>query len=158
MKKLFSGFVLASALFFFLACGSSTSKEAQSGISLIAEENKATLHLAVEGMVCAKGCAKGIEKELNTVQGIGDCKVDFEAGIAKVVYDKTKLNSEDIMAIIEDMNDGQYTVSIASAEATQQEGGSATGSEKLRSYGEKATQPTFILPLLLSYILNSIPA
>jgi copper chaperone CopZ len=150
--------ILTVALIGF-SCG--TSKE-EAPIKLeVMEENKATVMLSIEGMVCASGCAKGIEKELSTVNGIVECKVDFDTENATVVYDKTKLGEQDIIAIIEDLNDGQYSAGLVSenehTEAPSDTTGTSSSStvEKIADYKGKS-KTDFILPLLLNYILNNI--
>ena len=44
------------------------------------------LTLAIEGMHCT-GCAAGVDRRLRAVDGVADCRVDFESGRAVVVYD-----------------------------------------------------------------------
>ncbi|CAG0951313.1 MAG: hypothetical protein HND27_02425 [Bacteroidetes bacterium] len=161
MKVKIVAIFIASALLFSLSC--STEQEAETQKTEVAPENRATLHLAVEGMVCASGCAKGIEKELNTVNGIVSCEVDFDSESATVVYDKSKLEERDIIALIGDINEGQYTATVASENAmpasesdTAKIVSSANTTEKMGGFDGTKPKTEFILPLLLSYILNNI--
>lgn len=156
-KILFLTFL--SLIFIGFSCGSQ--KEETTVKAEVLEENKATVSLTIEGMVCASGCAKGIEKELNTVNGIVECSVDFDTETATVVYDKTKLGEQDIVAIIEDLNDGQYSVITESENNKTEELSDTTATshsaavEKISAYKGKS-KTEFILPLLLNYILNNI--
>ena len=43
----------------------------------------------IEGMTCAIGCAKTIEKKLATMKGVKSAKVDFEKKLAQVEYDES---------------------------------------------------------------------
>jgi Cu+-exporting ATPase len=42
----------------------------------------------IEGMTCAIGCAKTIEKKLAKMEGVKSAKVDFDKKIAMVEYDE----------------------------------------------------------------------
>ncbi len=42
----------------------------------------------IEGMTCAIGCAKTIEKKLAKMEGVKSAKVDFEKKLAMVEYDE----------------------------------------------------------------------
>lgn len=47
----------------------------------------------IEGMTCAIGCAKTIEKKLAKMDGVKYAKVDFEKKIAQVEYDESIVNT-----------------------------------------------------------------
>ena len=47
----------------------------------------------VEGMTCAIGCAKTIEKKLAKMDGVKSAKVDFEKKLAQVEYDESIVNT-----------------------------------------------------------------
>ena len=47
----------------------------------------------IEGMTCAIGCAKTIEKKLATMKGVKSAKVDFEKKLAQVEYDESIVNT-----------------------------------------------------------------
>ena len=68
--------------------------------------------LAIEGMTCAMGCAKTIEKKLADMDGVQSATVDFEAKTATVNFDLDKLKSEDLVKTTEACADGKtYKVS-----------------------------------------------
>ena len=46
----------------------------------------------IEGMTCAIGCAKTIEKKLAKMDGVMSAKVDFEKKLAQVEYDESIVN------------------------------------------------------------------
>ena len=46
----------------------------------------------IEGMTCAIGCAKTIEKKLAKMDGVKSAKVDFEKKLAQVEYDESIVN------------------------------------------------------------------
>lgn len=47
----------------------------------------------IEGMTCAIGCAKTIEKKLAKMNGVKYAKVDFEKKLAQVEYDESIVNT-----------------------------------------------------------------
>ena len=47
----------------------------------------------IEGMTCAIGCAKTIEKKLAKMDGVKSAKVDFEKKLAQVEYDESIINT-----------------------------------------------------------------
>lgn len=63
-----------------------------------------TVHFKVTGMTCAGGCAKGIEKALYKHKGVKQSEVNFETGVAKVVFDQSKLSIVQMKKIIEDFS------------------------------------------------------
>lgn len=78
----------------------------------IAVANLQTASFSIEGMTCAIGCAKTIEKELNGLDGVQNVTVDFEKKSATVSFDKTILKTENITKVVEATGDGKtYKVS-----------------------------------------------
>jgi Cu+-exporting ATPase len=52
----------------------------------------AKVEFNIEGMTCAIGCAKTIEKKLAKMDGVKSAKVDFEKKLAQVEYDESIVN------------------------------------------------------------------
>lgn len=78
----------------------------------IAAENVQTASFEIEGMTCAMGCAKTIEKELSNLDGVEKATVDFDKKIATVVFDKTVQNQENLTKTVQATGDGKtYKVS-----------------------------------------------
>ncbi|MFH6992308.1 heavy-metal-associated domain-containing protein [Flavobacterium sp. FlaQc-48] len=78
----------------------------------IAAENVQTASFAIEGMTCAMGCAKTIEKELSNLDGVEKATVDFDKKTATVVFDKTVQNQENLTKVVQATGDGKtYKVS-----------------------------------------------
>ncbi len=53
--------------------------------------NYAKAEFGIDGMTCAMGCAKTIEKKLAKMEGVKSAKVDFGKKIAMVEYDEAKV-------------------------------------------------------------------
>ncbi|KRD10889.1 heavy metal transporter [Flavobacterium sp. Root901] len=78
----------------------------------IAPENVQTASFTIEGMTCAVGCAKTIEKELSNLDGVEKAAVDFDKKTATVTFDKTVQNPESLTKIVQQTGDGKtYKVS-----------------------------------------------
>ncbi|OHT46044.1 heavy-metal-associated domain-containing protein [Flavobacterium tructae] len=73
----------------------------------IAAENVQTSSFKIEGMTCAMGCAKTIEKELSNLDGVEKATVDFEKKTATVVFDKTVQNQQNLTKTVQATGDGK---------------------------------------------------
>lgn len=94
-----------------LSC--SSDNETTSNENVVANE---IATITIDGMTCEVGCAGYIAKKLNKTKGVKSCDMDFETKIATVKFDNTQISAEDIKEIIEDLNDGQYSVTEMSSE------------------------------------------
>ncbi len=52
----------------------------------------AKAEFTIEGMTCAVGCAKTIEKNISKMDGVKSATVDFDKKLAMVEYDEAKVN------------------------------------------------------------------
>jgi periplasmic mercuric ion binding protein len=87
-------------------------KEAPQEHKAIAAENVQTASFTIEGMTCAMGCAKTIEKELSNLDGVEKATVDFDKKTATVVFDKTVQNPDNLTKVVQATGDGKtYKVS-----------------------------------------------
>ena len=68
--------------------------------SSVAPPQTETAILKVENMTCA-GCALTAEKSLTSIDGVVAASVTFESGKARVIYDPTRVNQEDLVSAIE---------------------------------------------------------
>jgi mercuric ion binding protein len=77
------------------------------------------LTLEIEGMTCVMGCGGSIRNELAETKAIESCDFDFEQGreknIAKIAYDKDKITVDEIISIVSNLNDGQFSVGSKSS-------------------------------------------
>lgn len=70
----------------------------------------AEMNITIEGMTCAEGCAKTIEKTVADLGGVTYSSVNFEEKTATFKFDETKTTEKDILAAIAALNEGQYKV------------------------------------------------
>jgi len=79
-------------------------------------EKLETASFNIEGMTCAIGCAKTIEKELSETSGVQKATVDFDKKTATVEFDSSLQTPENLVKIVEATADGKtYKVSNLNA-------------------------------------------
>jgi periplasmic mercuric ion binding protein len=80
--------------------------------TIASDAKLATTSFKIDGMTCAVGCAKTIEKGLSETAGVKSATVDFDKKTAKVEYDSNTQSPEKIIEIVEKTGDGlTYKVS-----------------------------------------------
>lgn len=78
----------------------------------INKEKLETSTFTIDGMTCAIGCAKTIEKELSETPGVEKAAVDFDKKLATVSFDSSIQTPVTIVKIVEATGDGTtYKVS-----------------------------------------------
>ena len=85
----------------FLACKNNNQPEVKtvdtienSAKTINPNAKLAKVEFTIEGMTCAMGCAKTIEKKMANLDGVASAKVDFDNKLAMVVYDKNTVNTK----------------------------------------------------------------
>lgn len=91
------------SLFAFTACNSSESAEVKPEVVA-----NASTELAIEGMMCVKGCVGAITSSLKKTHGVGEFEIFFEEGRALINYDSEQISEEEIIAKIHSIADGAY--------------------------------------------------
>ncbi|UAB76224.1 heavy-metal-associated domain-containing protein [Mesoflavibacter sp. SCSIO 43206] len=71
--------------------------------------NYAKAEFTIEGMTCAMGCAKTIEKKMAKMEGVKSATVDFDKKLAMVEYDDAKVTQESLENTVTSVAD-QYSV------------------------------------------------
>ncbi|GGW58207.1 Cu+-exporting ATPase [Winogradskyella epiphytica] len=56
----------------------------------------AKVEFGIDGMTCAMGCAKIIEKKMAKMEGVKSAKVDFDKRLAMVEYDEAKVTPKSL--------------------------------------------------------------
>ena len=69
----------------------------------------AKAEFGIEGMTCAMGCAKTIEKKIAGMEGVKTAKVDFEKKMAMVEYDDAKVTPKSLEEAVKRTGD-MYSV------------------------------------------------
>lgn len=102
-------FAVALPALFFGACKDTQSAQSateQTATNEVAAKPE-TASFSIEGMSCAMGCARTIEKKLAKLEGVNTAKVDYETKTAKVDFDAARLSPEKIVETVESAADGQ---------------------------------------------------
>jgi mercuric ion binding protein len=69
----------------------------------------AKAEFGIEGMTCAMGCAKTIEKKIAGMEGVKSAKVDFSKEMAMVEYDDAKVTPQSLEEAVKKTGD-MYSV------------------------------------------------
>jgi len=69
----------------------------------------AKAEFTIEGMTCAVGCAKTIEKKLAKMEGVKSAKVDYDKKLAMVEYNDAKVTTTTLEETVKKVGD-TYTV------------------------------------------------
>lgn len=77
-----------------------------------------TASFNIEGMSCAVGCAKTIEKKLAKMDGVQHATVDYDTKTAKVEFDASVLTTENLIEAVESAADGK-TYKVADVKSSK---------------------------------------
>lgn len=106
---------------FFVSCKQTETAPSEGTNAVASAESNApakmeTASFSIEGMSCAIGCAKTIEKKLAEMDGVEKAEVDFDKKTAKVEFDANKQTPESLVKTVEAAADGKtYKVSNVNA-------------------------------------------
>ena len=90
----------------------SDSKSATAAASTADVAKPETASFKIDGMVCAVGCAKTIEKKLASLDGVTKATVDYDKKEATVEFDAARQTPEQLVETVEKVGDGKtYKVS-----------------------------------------------
>ena len=119
MKIVKNLIVAMLVLFSVVACKNSVDPEVKS-ISMDGQEevakvdyveaNLAKVKFNIDGMTCAMGCAKTIEKKMAKMDGVKSAKVDFENELAMVEYDEAKVSPESLEDVVTKVGGGDVYI------------------------------------------------
>ena len=70
--------------------------------------NNRSCSIAIEGMMCEKGCKTTIQNKLSEMEGVIHCEVDYDLRQAFITYDGNKVSAQDFITKINSIADGLY--------------------------------------------------
>ena len=115
-SKTFLSLALSAVL--FIGCKDTakspetTSATDETKVTQAANGKIETASFSIDGMSCAMGCAKTLEKKLAGLEGVQDATVDFDKKVATVKYDTSKQSVQQLAKTVESAADGKtYKVS-----------------------------------------------
>jgi len=123
MKSLSKTLGLVALAVMFVNFSACSSAEEQNDVANteINSENIIVADYAIDGMVCAMGCAKTIQDEVAGMEGVANCEVNYEEKTAHIEFDGGQLSENDVIAKIESLADGKYKVNeLGSNEANEE--------------------------------------
>jgi Cu+-exporting ATPase len=106
MKTLMTLSLVAILALIFTSCKNETQPEVKTvDVEVTSKDVAQTLdpnatyakvEFGIEGMTCAMGCAKTIEKKMAKMEGVKSAKVDFDKRLAMVEYDEAKVTPQSL--------------------------------------------------------------
>ena len=79
-----------------------------------ADSSYVVADLAIEGMMCAHACGGKVQQELKRMPGVKNTQLDFieerKVNIVHVQFDPSMVEEQKMMACVNAIADGQYTV------------------------------------------------
>ena len=84
--------------------------ETEASSTLNPNATYAKAEFTIDGMTCAMGCAKTIEKKIAKMDGVKSATVDFDKKLATVEYDEAKVTPISLEQAVTKVSD-TYTVS-----------------------------------------------
>lgn len=99
MKTIKNILVVSVLALFIVSCKNDAKPEVktvdttieETSVKLDPNATYAKAEFGIEGMTCAIGCAKTIEKKLAKMEGVKSATVDFDKHLAMVEYDEAKV-------------------------------------------------------------------
>jgi len=89
---------------------------------IAADAKLAKAEFNIEGMTCAIGCAKTIEKKLSEMEGVKSATVDFDKKLAMVEYDEAIVNSTSLEKTVTTASDKYAVVNMKTVESFSTDG------------------------------------
>lgn len=128
MKSLKNIIGLLLLTVFITACKNETSPEVKTvevesteeAASLDPNATYAKAEFTIEGMTCALGCAKTIEKKMAKMEGVKSATVDFEKKLAMVEYDEAKVTPTSLEEVVKKAGDMYSVTDMHMVDTTQQ--------------------------------------
>lgn len=106
MKTLKTLSIVAIMALVFTSCKNETQPEVKTVEVEVTKKDVATtldpnatyakVEFGIDGMTCAMGCAKTIEKKMAKMDGVKSAKVDFDKRLAMVEYDEAKVTPKSL--------------------------------------------------------------
>ncbi len=156
LKSRFATILLGFSVVFFVGCSSDANDNDLTTATEVSAENIIVADYAVEGMVCAHGCAKTIQDELTGLDGVVACNVSFEDGSAHVEFDKTVLTETEVVALIEGVAEGQYKAKKRTETKDEVDVVEEDNEGEVVETITEVSLPDFELPNLFSLLFNQL--
>ena len=148
-------FVLFFVISIISSCGIKDVSHEEDSITVDGEK-LVTTEYAIEGMVCAMGCAATIEKDVEGINGVVVSKVSYETGKAYFEFDDNVVSEKEIIAKIESIAQGQYKVGEWTDENSSGDLEKDEESENSEETITEVSLPSFEIPNLFTLLMDQI--
>ena len=108
--KVLANILLITFLSFTITTSCTSSSE-EAKVEKPAVEADSETKLAIEGMMCMKGCVGLISKSLTAMHGVGEFDINFDEAYAEINYDSKQVSESEIIAMINKLADESYKAS-----------------------------------------------
>ena len=107
---------LPISLVFLLIIGCSTQSEklSKQSTEILASHQSEFL---VKGMMCERGCTSYLDNKISKFNGVVNCNIDFTEEKLLVDYDNEILSSDKIITLVNQLNEGQYSLELLNDKA-----------------------------------------
>ena len=137
--------LIAFASLLILSCKNETSPEVKTVETEVSTEvakldpnaKYAKAEFGIEGMTCAMGCAKTIEKKIAKMEGVKSATVDFDRQLAMVEYDEAKVTPTSLEETVKKVGDTYLVKDMKTVEAFSTEKHECSADCKMASCTEK---------------------
>lgn len=68
----------------------------------------------VKGMMCERGCSSYLKNKISEYTGVVNCNIDFSETKLLVDYNNEMVSSDELIAFVNDLNNGQYSLELLS--------------------------------------------
>lgn len=100
--------VLFFTLGMFVSCGDNAGKK---DVAISVNANSSCV-LAIEGMMCEKGCKATIEQRLSATEGVVSCEVEYENKKVNLDFDNNFTSTNDLIDVVNTIADGIYSATL----------------------------------------------
>ena len=148
MKSLTNIIGLVLLTIFIASCKNETAPEVKTVEVETTTEKVASLdpnatyakaEFTIEGMTCAMGCAKTIEKKMAKMEGVKSATVDFDKKLAMVEYDVAKVTPTSLEEVVKKTGDMYSVKDMHTIDATKK---SCKADCKMACCADKKTETT----------------
>lgn len=98
----------------FFGCSTQTEKLGKENVKTFANNQSEFL---VKGMTCERGCTSYLANKISKFNGVLNCDINFTEAKMFIDYDNEILSSDKIISLVNQLNEGQYSIVLLNDKA-----------------------------------------
>jgi len=98
-------------LFLFFGCSDNSIDMNNDNVEVFTNHQSEFL---VKGMMCERGCSSYLKNKISEYTGVVNCNIDFSETKLLVDYNNEMVSSDELIAFVNDLNNGQYSLELLS--------------------------------------------